>query len=244
MYIGTRTVTNEEGAMSESEARTITVQKCYACETTGSLVECVGCGVKVCRQHRGGGGNNYRNSRDQEGYACHDCVDAGRVFERGLGPTAHRLGVAAERIGTTAEQIRDTLATLDVKLLPVVMAAVDDRLKTIQDTMVKPSVLTVMETADELVKSLLAETTKQLEVNANMLAGKADALVTSAVATTGRQLGEQTDKLAAAIDGRIDKLTEAVERLNPSKLMWQAGLVFGLVNVATVIAAVWIAKHM
>ena len=230
--------------MSESEARTIIVQKCYACETTGSLAECVGCGVKVCRQHRGGGGNNYRNGHDLEGHACHDCVDAGRVFASGIGPTVHRLGVAAERIGTTADQIRDTLATLDVKLLPVVMAAVDDRLKTIQDTMVKPSVLTVKETADELVKSLLAETTKQLEVNAKMLAGTADALVASALTTTGRQLGEQTDKLATAIDGRIDKLTEAVERLNPSKLMWQAGLVFGLVNVATVIATVWIAKHM
>ena len=58
-----------------------------------------------------------------------------------------------------------------------------------------------------------------------------------------RLVDVRVDGMKKAVDDSIGKLAESVDRLNPSKLLWQAGLVFGLVNVATVIAAIYIAKH-
>ena len=85
---------------------------------------------------------------------------------------------------------------------------------------------------------------EMIEPTVNQVADKAEGLIKETLRETGKQLDDRVDKLTKALNVSVDKLTEAVERLNPGKLLWQAGLVFGLVNVATVIAAIYIAKHM
>ena len=178
--------------MAGNDTTALAVTGCYVCSEKGGLKDCVGCGQKVCGGNRGAGGNDYRNASDQEGYACHKCVEQGKAFERGLGASINRVGIAMERIGAATDQIRTSVASLGSDLLPLVMVEVDKRMPVIQKQMVDPTV----------------------------------------------------EKLIDAIDGRIDKLTEAVEQLHPRRLIWQVGLVVLVVNLAIKIATVLIAKHL
>jgi len=59
-----------------------------------------------------------------------------------------------------------------------------------------------------------------------------------------KQFEKSLDKVNKSLDDGAKTVKDAVATLQVRGLLWQAGLVFGLVNVATVIAAVWIAKHM
>ena len=59
-----------------------------------------------------------------------------------------------------------------------------------------------------------------------------------------KQFEKSLDKVNRSLDDGAKTVKDAVSTLQVRGLLWQAGLVFGLVNVATVIAAVWIAKHM
>jgi len=190
----------DSGTTATTATAATAATACHACDQTSKLVDCVGCGQKVCTAHRGAGGANYRTSGDKEGYACQACVAAGRAAEKGTFADWHTISVGVGRIG-------DTLSNLKTDLLPAVMKEVDARLAEIREK-------------------------------------TAPAITDDAVAKLTLSSQKITEQLKDGIDGRIDKLTAAVETLNPSKLLWQAGLVFGLVNVATVIAAIYIAKHM
>ncbi len=214
---------------NDKEIVPLVATSCTSCDAKSLAKVCVACGAKVCNAHRGAGGGSYQNMRGQEGSACQDCIESGLAFERGLGPTIHRVGIAMERIGGATKEVQVTLATLDQQLLPAVMREVDERMRSLRGEIIEPTVDQVANRAEKLIEKALVETGQQLD-------GRVDKL-TEAVDKT-------VNSLKTGIDGRIEKLTEAVDRLNPGKLLWQAGLVFGLVNVATIIAAVWIAKHL
>ncbi len=231
----------------------IVAQGCHLCRGVDKLKDCIGCGFKVCAGHRGAGDDDYRNTKDQEGYACHACIEKGLAYEKGTFVAIQRLSSGVDRIGATAQEIKALLSTFDTKLLPVVMKEVDQRLKTIQAEIVNPTVTAVLDNLNkQLLPAVMKEVDQRLLViqreivtpTVNQVHERAEGLVNAGLKSTGKEIEAATDKLSNAIDGRVQNLTEAVERLNPTKLLWQAGLVFGLVNVATVIAAVWIAKHM
>ncbi len=74
----------------------------------------------------------------------------------------------------------------------------------------------------------------------NKTGDRAQQLVNETQEKFEKSLGEVNKSL----DSGAKTVTKALNELKVQKLLWQVGLVFGLVNVATITMAVWIAKHM
>ena len=149
-------------ALDAETVKPVTPAVCHTCGDQSSPKRCVGCGKTACPKCRGDVGEGYWNHKGKKGYACGQCIEAGRAYEGG--PLA---------VG------REVKAYAHAILVPEVFNLVDVRVKRMTDT----------------------------------------------------------------IEDSIKKLTGSVDRLNPNKLLWQAALVFGLVNVATVIATLLLARQ-